>query len=285
MLYRDWLNLKTHLLWCYDRSVHFPVAQNEIFHTDFYANSGAWLVRSGWAQVEYRDNVVARADPGQWLILRPEPRIQSFSCDTSLLSVAFEAIWPDGTHWLSEGLPLVCSATDHPTLERQAKHLVAVMQMRKDAWDTRQQDVDVQRFLELERRLDAWLQTLLKVLDAYGVQPEERYGIDERVTAVVRLLDEYPVGEKLDQKFLATSVGLGVEHMTRLFHQDMHISPRQYFERKRLLVAQELLCQNGVRIKEVAYKLGFRYLPHFSSWFKNATGQTPRQYTKKESVA
>lgn len=280
MLYRDWLNLKTHLLWCYDRSVHFPVARGGVFYTDYYENSGAWLVRSGWAEVQYGDEIV-RAEPGQWLILRPAHRLQSFARDTHLLSVALEAVWPDGSHWIEDGLPLVVRAKDHPALERKGKRLVGVMQMRKNAWDTREQDVDAQRFLELERRLDEWLQALLAVLAAHGVHPRERYGIDERVMATVRLLNELPVSAKLDQKALASQVGLSVEHLTRLFHRDMQISPRQYFEKKRLNHAKEQLRQKGIRIKEVAYNLGFDHLPHFSRWFRGASGQTPRQYAQK----
>ncbi len=280
MLYRDWLNLKTHLLWCYDRSVHFPVERGGIYHTDYYENSGAWLVRSGWAKVQYGDEVL-RADPGQWLILRHGQRVQSFARDSHLLSIAFEAVWPDGSHWIEDGLPLVVSAKEHPALERKGKRLVAVMQMRKDAWDTRKQDVDPQRFLELERRLNEWLQALLVVMAAHGIHPRERYGIDERVMTAVRLLNEHPVGEKLDQKALATRVGLGVAHLTRLFHHDMQISPRQYFDKRRLHHAQVQLRQRGVRVKEVAYNLGFDHLPHFSKWFRSASGQTPRQYAKK----
>ena len=281
MLYRDWLNLKTHLLWCYDRNVHFPVARGGIYHTHFYSNSGAWLVRSGWAEVQHGDEIL-RAEPGQWLILRPEERIQSFSKDTRLLSVAFEAVWPDGANWIEDGLPLVVCAKDHPALEQKAKELVAVMQMKPDTWDTRLQDVDALRFLELERRLNEWLQQLLIALRAHDIQPKERYGIDERVMTAVRLLNELPVGEKLDQKMLARQVGLSVEHLTRLFHHDMHTSPRQYFEKRRLNHAQEQLRQPGVRIKEVAYNLGFCHLPHFSKWFKSTAGQTPRQYATRE---
>ncbi len=279
MLYRDWLNLKAHLLWCYDHPVQGPGGRDRAFHTDYYANSGAWLVRSGWAEVQYGDEVF-RAGPGEWLILRPGHRTQSFPRAPHLLSVAFEAVWPDGTPWLEEGLPLVVAARDHPALERAGRRLVGVMTMRKDAWDTRQQHVDARRFLEMERRLNEWLQVLLDVLAAHGVHPRERYGIDDRVMAAVRLLNEHPVGEKLDLDAVAYRVGLSAVHLTRLFHHDLRTSPRQYFERRRLQHAQEQLRMQGARVKEVAASLGFIHLPHFSRWFRSASGQTPREYAK-----
>ena len=279
MLYRDWLNLKTHLLWCYDHDVRLLGGRGPAFHVDYFANSGAWLVRSGWAQVQYGDEVF-RAGPGQWLIVRPGQRTQSFARPTHLLSIAFEAVWPDGAPWLEEGLPLVVRARDYPALERKGKRLVGVMRMRKEVWDTRQQRVDARQFFEMERRMSEWFQVLLDVLAAHGVHPGERYGIDERVMAAVRLLNEHPVGEKLDPAALAAGVGLSAKHLNRLFHHDLHASPRQYFEKRRLQHAQEQLRMRGARVKEVAYHLGFSYLPHFSKWFKSASGQTPREYAK-----
>ena len=64
MLYRDWLNLNLHLLWCHDQ----PVSKGK--HPDApttfseYSNSGAWLIRKGWARVEH-DGVCYHAGPGQ----------------------------------------------------------------------------------------------------------------------------------------------------------------------------------------------------------------------------
>ena len=95
MLYRQWLNLNVHLLWCHNQ----PVAKGWEFTAPTrrftqYTNSGAWLVREGWARVEH-DGQIHTAEPGQWLIVKPGNRIQTFTSDTRMLSVSFEARWPD----------------------------------------------------------------------------------------------------------------------------------------------------------------------------------------------
>ncbi len=105
------MNLRSQLLWCYDDAVVRDREHGQIHRTQDFLNKGAWLVRSGWAQVQY-GNLVTRAEPGQWLIVKPGERIQSFAPDTTLLSVAFEATWPDGTCWQEGGLPLILAARD-----------------------------------------------------------------------------------------------------------------------------------------------------------------------------
>jgi len=44
--------------------------------------------------------------------------------------------------------------------------------------------------------------------------------------------------------------------------------------------ARQRLLQPESRIKEVAIELGFIHLPHFSKWFKQHTGKTPREMRK-----
>jgi hypothetical protein len=170
MLYRHWLNLNVHLLWCHQQ----PIAKDwevtgPTLRFEQYSNSGAWLVQKGWAQVEHEGQVHV-AHPGQWLIVKPGKRVQTFARDTLLLSVAFEARWPDGSHLFDEGLSLVVDAAEAPALERKALPLLQSMKVvNPDTWDARDHRVDLNRFLLLERRLCDWLQALADVLADHGI--------------------------------------------------------------------------------------------------------------------
>jgi len=280
MPYRDWLNLRTHLLWCYDHAIVSDREHGPVHRTSEYVNNGAWLVRSGWAQVRYDDQIF-RAQPGQWLIVKPGQRIQSFAVDTHLLSVSFEAAWPDGTNWLETGLPLVIDSHDCPALERKAKPMVRIMaQVSREQWDARQHPVDYRQFLQLERSLNDWFLVLLDVLVAHDVCPRVRANIDERVMKAVNLIDGHPLGEPLDQEALGRQAGLSLVHLTRLFHHHLGTSPRHYFQDRRIDYAYRRLRMSDVRAKEVAFTLGFRHLSHFSKWFKKLSGKSPRNFIK-----
>lgn len=278
-LYRDWLNLRTHLLWCYDHSI-YQEEHASVYHSREFTNSSAWLVRSGWAQVQYGDKVW-RAAPGQWLIVRPGQRLQSFRSDTHLLSVAFEAVWPDGSQWLEKGLPVVFDASEQPALERKAKQMAGILKKVSPVkWDVRQMPINYRQFLQLERMLSDWLLVLVDTLVARDVLPMGRYTIDDRVMKALYLLDSHPLATPLDLGNLAGKVGLSLRHLNQLFNHELGTTPKQYYDHRRLEEARHRLQMTHASIKYIAHALGFTYLSHFSKWFKMASGQSPRDFCR-----
>jgi len=285
MRYRDWLNLNIHLLWCHN----LPVARGRedtgaVLRSTEYTNSGAWLVRKGWAQVEHGAGC-HRAKPGQWLIVKPGPREQTFSVDARLISIAFDARWPDGSHLFDKGLSLVVDGKDAPYLERLVHPILRMMKrVNPDTWDARDDVVELTRFFEIEQLLLRWLIALADVLDARGVAHSGRSGIDERVRAAVDLMQASDLAEPLHPEQLAAKVNLSPNHLVRLFRRELQTTPSRYWDRLRLEHARHRLLQPDSRIKEVSVELGFTYLSHFSKWFKQRTGRTPRAMQKAHIV-
>jgi AraC-like DNA-binding protein len=285
MRYRDWLNLNIHLLWCHN----LPVARGRedtgaVLRSTEYTNSGAWLVRKGWAQVKHGAGC-HRAKPGQWLIVKPGPREQTFSVDARLISIAFDARWPDGSHLFDKGLSLVVDGKDAPYLERLVHPILRMMKrVNPDTWDARDDVVELTRFFEIEQLLLRWLIALADVLDARGVAHSGRSGIDERVRAAVDLMQASDLAEPLHPEQLAAKVNLSPNHLVRLFRRELQTTPSRYWDRLRLEHARHRLLQPDSRIKEVSVELGFTYLSHFSKWFKQRTGRTPRAMQKAHIV-
>ena len=282
MRYRDWLNLNVHLLWCHNQ----PVARGhkdaglEVLRSTEFTNSAAWLVREGWAQVEH-DGLCQRAEPGQWLIVKPGKRVQTFSADARMISIAFEARWPDGSHLFEHGLSLVVDAADAPRLEKCVRPILNLMkEINPDSWDARDHEVDLDVFLTLEKLLCEWLDALAGTLQAKGIRHSGHARIDERVRNVIDLLNAMDPGETLDGEALAVRVGLSPNHLIRLFRRDLRVTPAQYRDRLRAEYARHRLLQPESRVKEVAIELGFTHLSHFSKWFKRHAGATPRGVQK-----
>jgi len=277
MIYRNWLNLKLHLLWCHNqrvavgRQVTGPTLQS----TEF-TNSAAWLVREGWARVEH-DGECHTAHPGQWLIVKPGQRVQTFSHDARMLSIAFEARWPDGSHLYQDGLSLVIEASEAPSLEQKVRPILnAVMEIAPHTWDVRDHRADLRCFLRLEQLLCEWLSVLSEILDAQEIRHSGHFGIDERVRVAVDLLHARDLAEPLALETLAAAVSVSPHHLIRLFRKDLQKTPHQFWDRLRIEHAQSRLRQPDIRIKEVAIDLGFKHLSHFSKWFKQRAGKTPQ---------
>lgn len=278
MRYRDWLNLNIHLLWCHN----LPVARGwqgagAVLRSAEYTNSGAWLVKEGWAQVEH-GNQRYRAKPGQWLIVKPGPRVQSFSGNARLISIAFDARWPDGAHLFDQGLSLVVDAQDAPELEKLVLPILNTMKrVNPDTWDARDHEVDLTLFFRIEQLLLRWLVALSSVLTERGIHHSGHSGIDERVRKALDFMHSYDLAEPLNLERLAAKVRLSQNHLVRLFRRELQTTPSQYWDRLRIEHARHRLLQPEARVKEVSIELGFTYLSHFSKWFKRHTGNTPRE--------
>jgi AraC-like DNA-binding protein len=277
MLYRNWLNLNLHLLWCHNRRVAEgrKVTGPTLQSTEF-TNSAAWLVREGWARVEH-DGQSHTAYPGQWLIVKPGSRVQTFSSETRMLSIAFEARWPDGSHLYQDGLSLVLEAKEAPALEQKIRPILNVVkEIAPGTWDVRDHRADLRCFLRLEQLLCEWLLALSEVLEGRGIKHSGHFGIDERVRVTVDLIHARDLAEPLVLETLAATVHISPNHLIRLFRKDLQTTPYQFWDRLRIEHAQSRLRQSDIRIKEVAIDLGFKHLSHFSKWFKRHTGKTPQ---------
>jgi len=278
MLYRHWLNLNLHLLWCHNRHVAegMPVQGPVLRSTDF-TNSAAWLVREGWARVEH-DGQTFTARPGQWLIVKPGSRVQTFSQDARLLSIAFEARWPDGSHLYEDGLSLVVDAAEVPVLEQKVRPILkAVMAMAPGTWDLRDHPSDLQSFLRLELLLCEWLMALAEILEVRRIHHTGHFGIDERVRTVLDLIHAGNLADPLELESLASAVHISPNHLIRLFREHLQCTPHQFWNRMRLEHAQSRLRQPEMRIKEVSIDLGFKHQSHFTKWFKQHVGQSPQK--------
>jgi len=279
IIYKDWLNLRFHLYWCYDGKIgqdrHSP---NKVQSYSEFDNNGAWLVRKGWAKVEYQNETFI-AMPGQWLIPKPSSRIQSFAANTEVLSISFEASWPDGTKLLNEGLALVIDACDCPQLENKALPIAkAVKTFAPNSWDARAYPANFTEFMTLNSLLSQWLIELEKILRAQKISHSGQFDIDERVLYAIRKINEKKLSEKLDMKKLAESVYLSPNHLIRLFYENINKSPAQYYDNIRIEYAKKRLLIPDSRIQDTSLSLGFKHLSHFSKWFKKHCDQSPRDY-------
>lgn len=282
MLYRDWLTLSLNILWCHNR--HVAEGRDDsglVFKSSEYTNSGAWLVREGWAKVEH-DGKCLTAYPGQWLLLRPCPRVQSFSSDARMLSIAFEARWPDGSHLYDEGLSLLLDSSEYPALESKTRPILRTMNsISADTWDARNHSAEFSQFLKLERMLCNWLDVYSKIVEGLGVEHTGNRDLDERVQRALKYLETHEISQPISLDFLSEKAGTSASHLVRMFRRDLKTTPARYWDRIRIEYACSRLGERDIRVKEVAAELGFKHLSHFSKWFKMHKGRSPRVFSTK----
>jgi AraC-like DNA-binding protein/mannose-6-phosphate isomerase-like protein (cupin superfamily) len=83
---------------------------------------------------------------------------------------------------------------------------------------------------------------------------------------------------------LAARFGYSTTYCNRLFHEAYGISPRQYLSRLKLARAKQMLCNEEMSMSEIADRLGYRDVAHWSRQFKRWTGQSPSEYRRRWQV-
>ena len=69
----------------------------------------------------------------------------------------------------------------------------------------------------------------------------------------------------------------------KIFKQTFKVTPTNYIILLRMNSALQLLKDNGVTIKEIAFELGFTDNAHFCKTFKKYYGITPGEYQRNQN--
>jgi signal transduction histidine kinase/AraC-like DNA-binding protein len=77
---------------------------------------------------------------------------------------------------------------------------------------------------------------------------------------------------------MAGAIGVSEDYLSRVFRQEMNISPWEYLNRYRILKAKELLRSTNDAVKKIALQVGFANPSYFSRMFRSVTGISPSAY-------
>lgn len=104
-----------------------------------------------------------------------------------------------------------------------------------------------------------------------------------RVCRIIRFCEKN-FGRKITLSELAEEVSCSVATLTRIFREQMEMSPVAYLNRLRLEHAAELLRTTGWPISEIAVRCGFPDSNYFTRTFRSAFSQSPRMYRREAAV-
>jgi AraC-like DNA-binding protein/mannose-6-phosphate isomerase-like protein (cupin superfamily) len=86
---------------------------------------------------------------------------------------------------------------------------------------------------------------------------------------------------KISLKDIADAVGYSNSHLTTLFTHRTSFSPIVYYNQLKIQRACSFLQFSDMKIKEIAFRLGYYDPFHFSNSFIRQMGITPKEYRKK----
>jgi len=144
---------------------------------------------------------------------------------------------------------------------------------------------------EMHRCLSGWLQRRDSRRGKAGTsidsEAEDEYSSWEMlspVEQVIRLVHEALPGE-ITLKEAAERVHLNACYLSQLFKQKTGKNFVEYVTILRMQEAEKLLSRTSLRIYEIAERLGFCDISHFSNMFKKYSGYTPSEFRKRQMAA
>jgi AraC-like DNA-binding protein len=279
----DWLSLRPVLIHIFEGEVpslgrHFTAPPG--------GNYYAWLIQKGEVKIQQKEKTI-RAKAGEWLLASPGERRQDFSSDARIVSVQFQMKWPDGCNLFEEGLSLVLDSKEHPSLEREARHLLRIVQntLPSDPIQIRETPLLLEQYLELQHAGFGFQRAIVGAILKKGLIPSRVGRSDDRLLNLLRQLNHWPLNKKFKEENIQSIVGFSGDHLSRRFKQVYGVTPGSYFESRRRDYTRRQLSCSSIPIKIISGDLGFRSLSDFSAWFKRFHRISPRAYRKSSMEA
>lgn len=281
-LYR-WASLRTELLWIYEGP---SAAGSRKEMQDHSIGYWVWLLRRGRVRLEM-DGKSWQAEAGQWIVSPQGAALQEFSDDARILSVHFRCQWPTGENLFSGRDAVIWNAKQFPRLEKSATALSRLVHrhLPKVKLELTEQQIDYPVFLRFEQRFLQWLIDFHHAMTQMNRSLAHAGVTDARLQRAAQVMHESPLGDPFPAAQLQRETGLGRAHLDRLYWKEFGITTREYWERLRQDVATRKLESTSLSIKEIGYELGFKQASHFTKWFFNRIGKTPKAYREETPVS
>jgi AraC family transcriptional regulator of adaptative response / DNA-3-methyladenine glycosylase II len=117
---------------------------------------------------------------------------------------------------------------------------------------------------------------------APGLAPIDAFSRLARRAALLMEEDAFSEG---GIESLARSLGVTARHLRRVFEREFGVSPVQYLQTRRLLLAKSLLTDTALPITQVALTAGFGSIRRFNDLFKKRYRMTPASFRKASGGA
>jgi AraC-like DNA-binding protein len=123
---------------------------------------------------------------------------------------------------------------------------------------------------------------LAEILRSYETAPlaDSRPAPSEAIAAAIAIIEER-VAERLPIARLAAAVQLSPGRFHDRFLLETGYTPADYWSRRRMATARELLADNTLSITDIAHTLGFSTSQYFATFFRRFTGMSPRDHRRQ----
>lgn len=140
--------------------------------------------------------------------------------------------------------------------------------------------IRMETMIRQKERMVSYLRTAeMNDPNELGLSPEPDLLVEHAFMVKVRKIVEAKYSdEHFSLPLLCREIGMSRSQLFRKMKALVEISPSEYIRNYRMEQAKKLLEEGGMTVSEVAWQVGFKYLPHFSKAFQETYGVPPSTY-------
>lgn len=279
----QWQSQLPELIWAYAGKVDAQVRHLLELRTHRIT---AWLITRGQVRL-VSDTTTLVVKKGQWVFFCGRFQKHDFSTGAELISISLRLPIVGEGMWRHPAF--VIKAAKHPVLEATAWDLVNLVQKYAPAAKAglSHQVLTFANTARIEARSLDWVAVLMEVRQTVGLatgagQASLPRQVHPKVSRALAKLTDTPFHEKYRENQLAQEVELSVGHLNQLFVGEIGMTPRRLRELSRRREADYRVRHSDVSLKQIALELGFGSASHFSNWFRQIFGKSPRTWRKEK---
>lgn len=163
------------------------------------------------------------------------------------------------------GLPQLWDLSDNPYIANQIYEILSVWEERVPLYTLRTRVLCEQ--------------LLINLFDLH-FKGDNYIKEENRLSPAITYINQY-YDKAISSKTLSELCGMSVSNFRRVFKNELGMLPMEYREKLRIYWSKRLLKSGIFSVSEIATKLGYCDVYHFSKDFKKQTGETPKKYIKK----
>jgi two-component system, response regulator YesN len=124
---------------------------------------------------------------------------------------------------------------------------------------------------------------LLRIVDERLLTNRDRKEFNRDIDYVKYYIKKN-IDKNVELEDIANIMGYSTKYMSRLFKQETGINFNDYRLELKMAKAKEYLKSTDLRIKQIAYEIGYENSESFVRIFKRKTGLTPSRYRNRSGI-
>lgn len=122
----------------------------------------------------------------------------------------------------------------------------------------------------------------MEILALAGGRQDDTSKAGQIVTGFMHIVQNNISDSSVNINTIADSLGVHRSTLNRIFHEKMHISPKEYLHQYRLQQALSLLRNTTFPISKIGLMVGVPYKSYFCHFIRQATGLNPTEYREQK---